>query len=70
MHVIVINAQQQGERLPVLASETSPLTTQHISNEADYTRTVSKLAHRNLYFAAAHAGCGITGPTRVIDIRK
>ena len=48
MHVTVtvINAQQQGQRLPMLASETSPLTTQHISNETDDTMAVSKYCRR------------------------
>ena len=72
MHVLVtvLNAQRQGQRLPVLASETSLLTAQHTSNEAGDTRSISKLSHRNVYFAAAHAGCGITGTTLVIDMRK
>ena len=72
MHVlvIVINAQRLGQRLPVLASETLPQTTQYIRNEAVDTRAIGKLEHRNVYFAAAHAGCDITGPTRGIDIRK
>ena len=55
MHVLftVLNAQRQGQRLPVLASETSPLTAQHTSKEAGDTRSTSKLSHRNVHFAAA-----------------
>ena len=56
--------------MPVLASETLLHTTQYIRNEAVDTRAIGKLEHRNVYFAAAHAGCDITGPTRGIDIRK
>ena len=73
MHVlvIVISAQRQGQRLPVVASETLPQRTQHISNEAVDTRAKSNLENRrNVYFVAAHAGCDITGPTRGIDTRK
>ena len=66
MHALVIgiNAQRQGQRLPVLASEALPQATQHMSNEAVDTRATSQAEHRNVYLAAAHAGCGSTGSTR------
>ena len=51
MHVpvIVINAQRQVQRLPMLASETLPQTTQHVRHEAVDTRAIIKIEHRNVY---------------------